>query len=329
MTAYNTEKYISQAIDSILLQTFSDFELIIVDDGSTDKTVQIIESYKDRRIRLYKLGSNKGVGYANQFALSNSKGEYVAKVDSDDIIESTRFQEQIDFLEQNSHIAIVDSFVEYFSEDKSVLESDRYNYYKKIKTQHINQMLSPEELCKQIYIHCIIIHGAMMARREIIKSAYNFKFKIAEDYAVFYELNKQGYLFYKLPKVLTRVRISTNSTTARFSDEYFESIFSIKLDEIKRVVTMGSRPFAIWGASKLGQQLKELLQMYLNVSPDIFIDSFSTKKRTTDFIPVKRPNQVQLKSYNIIVASSPGKLEILKSLENKGMKFMQDFIVFI
>lgn len=91
MPVYNGEKYVKETIDSVLNQTFDDFEFIIVNDGSTDNTRNIIESYKDNRIELYNLARNRGVGFASNFAVNKAKGKYIARVDSDDIYHSDRF----------------------------------------------------------------------------------------------------------------------------------------------------------------------------------------------------------------------------------------------
>lgn len=330
MTAYNTEKYIEQCINSILEQSFYDFELIIVDDGSTDRTVKIIESYNDTRIKLYILGTNYGVGYANNFAISKATGEYIAKVDSDDILDPKRFQTQINFLDNNCHVDVVDSFVDYFTDDPVVLESERFSYHKIIKTQHINQLLSIAELSKQIYMHSIIIHGAVMARTKKFQSVnYNSNYRIAEDYDLFYKLNKKGHNFTKLPLVLTKVRISTESTSAKFYNENFETIFQIKLEEIAEIVMDKSKPLAIWGVGRLGVKLKELLDIKFQVKPSLFIDSFSINKEIEDSIPIVKPSKVNLLDYNIIIASSPGKLDISNTLDKEGLIFLQDYMVFI
>jgi glycosyltransferase involved in cell wall biosynthesis len=102
MPVYNGEKYLREAIDSILNQTFTDFEFLIVDDGSTDNSVEIINSYQNSRINLVKNDKNEGLVYTLNRGLSLAKGEYIARMDCDDISLPERLKKQIDFLDSNS-----------------------------------------------------------------------------------------------------------------------------------------------------------------------------------------------------------------------------------
>ena len=94
MTVYNGEKFLREAIDSLLKQTFQEFELIIIDDGSTDSTLQIINSYHDPRIRLVENGENRGQSYSRNLGIQKSNGEYVAIMDADDIALPKRLEIQ-------------------------------------------------------------------------------------------------------------------------------------------------------------------------------------------------------------------------------------------
>jgi glycosyltransferase involved in cell wall biosynthesis len=104
MTVYNGEKFLREAIDSVLNQTFQDFELIIIDDGSTDSTLKIINSYSDSRIRLIENIQNRGQSYSRNLGIKESKGEYVAIMDADDIMYPSRLEKQLDFLQSQNRI---------------------------------------------------------------------------------------------------------------------------------------------------------------------------------------------------------------------------------
>lgn len=107
MPVYNREKFIESTIDSILNQTYKDFELIIVDDGSTDNTVEIIQKYSDPRIILIRHKENKGAAAARNTGYKHSRGEYIVVSDSDDINRNDKIQKQVEFLEKNPDIDIV------------------------------------------------------------------------------------------------------------------------------------------------------------------------------------------------------------------------------
>lgn len=105
--AYNAGKYIRSAIDSILNQTYSDWELLIIEDGSNDNTLKIIESYSDKRLRLFTNSVNRGIAYSTNVGLRESKGEYIALLDDDDIAAKERLEIQVKYLEAHPDIDIL------------------------------------------------------------------------------------------------------------------------------------------------------------------------------------------------------------------------------
>ncbi|MDT3697255.1 MAG: glycosyltransferase family 2 protein [Ignavibacterium sp.] len=106
MPVYNAEKYIGEAIQSILNQTFKNFELIIIIDGSTDKSENIVKNFSDKRIRYFSF-TNKGVSASRNFGISVASGKFIALMDADDISDSERLERQYNFLIENDHIQIV------------------------------------------------------------------------------------------------------------------------------------------------------------------------------------------------------------------------------
>ena len=106
LPVYNSELYIKETIDRVLNQTFSDFELLIIDDCSTDKTVSIIKEYSDERICLIEKEKNSGLINSLNFGISLAKGEYIARMDGDDICLLERFAKQVAFLDKNPTIIL-------------------------------------------------------------------------------------------------------------------------------------------------------------------------------------------------------------------------------
>jgi glycosyltransferase involved in cell wall biosynthesis len=106
LPAYNCEKYITEAVNSILGQTFRDFELIIIDDGSTDDTRKILLDLarKDRRIKLILSRKNKGIVHSMNLAVKKARGKYLARMDADDVSLRTRLEKQYRFLEENRDV---------------------------------------------------------------------------------------------------------------------------------------------------------------------------------------------------------------------------------
>ncbi len=115
MPAYNAEKYISETIESILNQTFGDFELIVVNDGSTDNTEHIVKQYNDPRIRYVVNGENLGIAKSYNRAIELAQGKYLAVTEADDVNHSQRFAIMSDFLNNNSEYGVISANVKAFS----------------------------------------------------------------------------------------------------------------------------------------------------------------------------------------------------------------------
>ncbi len=109
LPVYNAERYVFQAIESILNQTYKDFEFIIIDDGSTDHSVDIIRSFHDPRIIFFQNQDNRGLIYTLNRGIQSAKGKYIARMDADDISMAHRFQQQVSFLEMHPEIGVVGS----------------------------------------------------------------------------------------------------------------------------------------------------------------------------------------------------------------------------
>jgi glycosyltransferase involved in cell wall biosynthesis len=125
MPVFNSERFLSQAIQSILDQTFQDFELIIIDDGSDDSSWEIVSSFqrKDSRIRAVKQPENQGVAASSNQALDLATGRYIARMDSDDISLPDRLTEQVSFMESHPDVGIMGSKMRYMNEDGKLLNT--------------------------------------------------------------------------------------------------------------------------------------------------------------------------------------------------------------
>ena len=116
MSVYNSEKYLKSSIESILCQDYSNFEFIIINGGSTDSSLKILNEYKekDKRIIILDNIKNKGLIYSLNKGIENSKGKYIARMDSDDFSRKTRLSEQVKFMEKNTEIAMCGTAATFF-----------------------------------------------------------------------------------------------------------------------------------------------------------------------------------------------------------------------
>ncbi len=169
MPAYNAEQYIAQAIESILNQTFTDFEFIIINDGSSDKTAEIIKSYKDKRINFIDNKKNQGLIAVLNQGLAISNGEYIARMDSDDISLPERFEKQVKYLDAHPEIGVLGTSIIQFGEHTKEQE-----VIKKPKITYLD-----------IVLCCPVVHPSAMIRKSILDKynlRYNPDYQHAEDY---------------------------------------------------------------------------------------------------------------------------------------------------
>ena len=178
LPAYNAEKYIREAINSILAQTLTDFELIILDDGSADNTAKIIKSYTDDRIRYYRNNRNLGVAKSLNIGLEKSRGQYIARMDADDVSVTSRLEVQVGFLKKNPQIDICGSWF------KTIGEQSRF--IKKYPTGW-------ENIKCELLFGCPIAHPTVMMRRSALQKKrlrYDGAVLHAEDYDLWARASK-------------------------------------------------------------------------------------------------------------------------------------------
>lgn len=169
MSVYNEEKYICESVESILNQTFTDFEFIIIDDASTDQTVSLIQSYKDQRIRLVRNQKNMGLTKNLNVGIKLANGKYIIRMDGDDIAHVDRLEQQIKFMEKNPDVKLASCGYRVIGSNIKITYSD----------------LSSDEIKVMLLFHTVLPHPGFIFEREAINKAgitYNEKIKYAQDY---------------------------------------------------------------------------------------------------------------------------------------------------
>jgi len=222
MSVYNGEKYLREAINSILNQTFKNFEFIIVNDGSTDSSLDIIKSYNDARIVVIDQ-KNTGQGIGRNIAIKHSNGEYIAILDADDISMPDRLQLQYDFLEKHPECVAVGSNAEIIDKDSNYVYTS-------------NQALSWEEI-KNNLPSMPFIHSSTMYRKTAFDKVGGYPdMRSAEDAFLFNKFAKIGELR-NLPDVLIKYRICPTAVTTKSSGKDSKIIENIILDAINDKIT--------------------------------------------------------------------------------------------
>lgn len=203
MPAYNTGKYIAAAIDSILNQTFTDFEFIIINDGSTDNTAEVIKEYikRDKRIKFINNKKTRGIVAASNDGLNTATGEYIAKMDSDDISLPNRLAKQVEFLDSHPDIGMVGCGFQAF---------DKGNFIK-THSARIGLVDALVEIPTTIF----------MARRSVIeqnKLRFNPDFIACEDYEFYVQFIKHAKIA-NMPDILYKYRWHGNNISIKKSDK--------------------------------------------------------------------------------------------------------------
>jgi glycosyltransferase involved in cell wall biosynthesis len=200
LPCYNSERYIGEAIQSILDQTYTNFELLILDDGSTDNTKSIITGFLDNRITLLFENENKGIVYQLNKGIEHAKGEFIARMDADDVSFPERFQKQIDFLNDIKNKQI------------DILGTDATSIGIETKDiQHRNY--KPKQISFLLNFYCPILHPTIMMRKRLFINGlkYPSEYKYAEDLAL-WRLVDNGKNMAILNESLLYYRIHVNQT---------------------------------------------------------------------------------------------------------------------
>jgi glycosyltransferase involved in cell wall biosynthesis len=227
MPVFNGERYLAQAIESILAQTFTDFEFLIINDGSTDRTVEILHSYRDPRIRLLHNERNLGLIETLNEGLAASQGELIARMDCDDISMPRRLEHQVAFLESRQGVGVCGAWVEVFQEGSRSVVMKYPLDHDSIK---INLFLYEPWMA----------HPVTMIRKSVLQGGnarYRPEFSAAEDYDLWSRLIHTT-SFANLPLTLLRYRthasqISTakKNTQENTSERVVESMLKAMVPE--------------------------------------------------------------------------------------------------
>ena len=210
MPVYNSALYLKECMDSIISQSFKDFELIVLDDGSTDNSVEILQSYKDSRIQLV-LCEHDFIRTLNR-GINMAKGKYIARMDADDIMCTNRLEVEHDFMEKNPLIDVCGSSVQFFGER---------NQRPAIFTHH-------NDIASILIQYGCFFHPTIIMRRKKIaetylsnekQELYNPAYKYAEDYHLWTDMVIKGFKFANIPQVLLYQRLSEGQVTSIHKDE--------------------------------------------------------------------------------------------------------------
>lgn len=238
MSNYNGEQFIEHAIESVINQTYTDFEFIIIDDCSTDRSRIIIDSFNDHRIKKVFFEKNEHMVYAFNYAISMASGEYIARIDSDDYWHPDKLTRQIDYMDKHSECGACFTLVNVVDETDTLLTADDTDRVKLFEVDNRSQA----EWIKYFYFSgSCLCHPSVLMRKEAIErvGVYNYSLVQIQDFELWIRIAKK-YEIYVIQERLTNYRwfmsgenaSAPSDTVNRRSEAEFSYVLSRYFDDI-------------------------------------------------------------------------------------------------
>lgn len=223
MSVYNGARYLREAIDSILSQSFNDFEFIIIDDCSNDNSPMILKEYasQDTRIRLITNKFNLGLTRNLNKMIKEARGEYLARFDCDDISLRERFKKQVEFLDNNSKIGMTSLWADIIDVNGNKMRTIKYPTI-------------DEDLRKVLIKYNPFFHPGLMMRKSAVVEAglYNEDWRFAQDYELYFRIAKKWKLA-NVPEILLKYRETNSSITADKNRKQVHFVLKAKIKALR------------------------------------------------------------------------------------------------
>jgi len=222
MPIHNTAQYLRASIDSILSQSFKDFELLIIDDASTDNSGEIVKNYQDPRIKYVQNYDNLGVARTLNRGLDMVTGDYIARFDGDDISAPKRLERQFSYMEKNHDIGVVSSWYDMIGRYKGVT---------------VRQPCGASCVRASLMLQNPVCHSASMIRRRVLFDnglKYDNTFNYSEDYDLWSRISEHAGLD-NIPEILLKVRIHNESVSRISSDKMSAQRNSLLKRELNKI----------------------------------------------------------------------------------------------
>ncbi len=292
MPVRNCGHWLQSAVESILNQSFEDFELLIIDNHSDDGSIELLPN--DSRIKIIR-HSGMGIVTSLNIGLLKAKGEFIARMDGDDLSSPHRFQVQLDYARLNPEIGIIGGLVEIFSDDAVVQQGS-------ISYQHwLNSVCTPEEINREIFVESPLVHPSTLIRQDIFKQVGLYRdLSWPEDYDLWLRSWLLGISMAKVPEYVIHWREHPKRLThtdKRYSQKEFIKVKAWALSES----LLKERSAIICGTGKYAVKLCDHLQS-LNVTVNGFVD-VSPKKigKTRRNLPIFSLNEVVVNRGNALL----------------------------
>lgn len=284
LPCYNAEGTIEECLSSLKAQSLEDYEVILVDDGSSDRTREILENCSDGDPRFHLFSQpHRGIIAALNFGLSVCRAPFIARMDADDRCHPDRLLKQVHFLEENPGVAVVSCLVQGFPQGQV-----RQGF--QVYITWLNSLVTDEDICREIFIESPLVHPSVTYRREVVLQAGGYQeHGWAEDYDLWLRLYLTGAHFAKITEVLYEWREYPQRLTRTDSRYSLENFLRAKAFYLSQGPLRKRDAVIIWGAGMVGRRLsKNLLRQSCPLRDFIDIDPRKIG-RTRYGIPIHPP----------------------------------------
>jgi glycosyltransferase involved in cell wall biosynthesis len=214
LPVFNGEKYLNESIESVLSQTYQNWELIIINDGSTDNTEKLVLNYTDKRIRYLLNETNRGIIFSMNKGLDEAKGEFIARLDADDIALPFRLEKQVEYLIENKDYVLAGCYFHTI---------DSAGKYLKKVTFPANNL----DAQSYLLLHNCFCHSAIMMRAGIAKELkYDPEFQVCEDYDLWYRISRKGKII-NIPVFAALYRLHDSNISLKKKEIMFANVNKI------------------------------------------------------------------------------------------------------
>jgi len=324
LPVFNGAETLAAALRSIVWQTLSEWELVLVDDGSLDESLALARSAAARDPRIRVLAQpHQGLVASLQAGLAQCRGDLVARMDADDISHPDRLARQVLFLEGHPEIAVVGSRVRIFPVRTRTEGMARYESW-------LNSLVDPDAMERDLLVESPLVHPSVVFRRSTIQAAGGYReSRGPEDYDLWLRLHERGVRFGKVPEVLLFWRdapLRVTRTDPRCGRERFREM---KLDFLLRTRLAGVDPFMLWGAGPNGKALARELKARGRPAR-AFIDSHPARRgQEIAGLLVLGPEQVPPPGQFLLLSTvghARARAQIRAHLQERGHREGQDFL---
>lgn len=321
MSTYNDEKYLKESIESILNQTYENFEFIIINDGSTDNSLNLIQKYALRDDRIVLISrKNKGFVVSLNDGIRIARGKYIARMDADDISLPERFEKQMKYIKANN-IDILATYMDGFGERQGENIEDWYKWY------NLDKKEMPVE--KAILDRCFIGHPTVIMKSDIAKNLlYNEEFKCAEDYDLWMRAFLCNYRIDILEEYLFKCRIHNDSKTVKDTFSKIQAeVINVKMNFLKhRFNNVSNVTYLVWGAGDLGAEIPEIIdKIFKDWNCVGYIDKY--KIGCLNNRKIYKVNEISSLNFDyIVIATQGGKKEAYNLLNSMELEIGRDYL---